>query len=121
MGWEATKSTKGTKEEGAMDGKVEKAAERVTGKERLLRGGKYFVGVFAATFVTIVLLLGLHEPSAWGWGIVGGLCRGLPAGLISGLAVMAFPRGRLWQGVLAVVVGMVASFGGVLWSWFCGG
>ena len=90
------------------------SAERLTGRERGRRGAKYFGGTFAAVFaVCLVLVLGASgwKADGWGWGVVSGLVRGLPAGLVAGLVVMAFPRRRRWQGVLAVAVALVASCG----------
>ena len=89
-------------------------AARLTGRERFLRGVKYCLGTFAAVFaVCLVLVMGGTEwdPTAWVWGVLAGLDEGVPAGLVAGLVVMAFPRRRRWQGVLAVAVALVASFG----------
>ena len=89
-------------------------AERLTGRERFLRGAKYFWGTFATVFaVCLVLVLGAAgwKADGWGGGVVAGLVRGVPAGLVAGLVVMAFPRRRRWQGALAVAVALVASFG----------
>jgi hypothetical protein len=72
------------------------------------------LGTFAAVFaVCLVLVMGGTEwdQTAWVWGVLAGLDEGVPAGLVAGLVVMAFPRRRRWQGVLAVAVALVASFG----------
>jgi len=84
------------------------------GGERFWRGVKYFGGTFAVVFaVCLVLVMGAAgwKADGWGWGVVAGLVRGVPAGLVAGLVVMVFPRRRRWQGVLAVAVALVASFG----------
>ena len=103
------KEHKGNKEERAMDGKEEKAAERLTGKERLLRGGK----VFLWTFVVVVVLFTLSadvvpERDVLAWRVAWGGMVGATVALVAGLVVMAFPVRRWWHWVFAVVVGVLA-------------
>ena len=88
-----------------------RSAERLTGKQRVLRGLKYFLWVFVAMFVLGMLLMLCSEkgaPGWWRWGIVFGLVRGLPTAVLAGVIVMAFPRRRLWHGIFAIAVALVA-------------
>lgn len=84
-------------------------AERLTGKQRVLRGLKYFAGTFAAVFALCALLVALPPEGDWGWGIVAGLVRGLPTAVLAGGMVVLFPVRRLWHGVCAVVAAVLAA------------
>lgn len=89
--------------QGTADGK--RPEERLTGKQRILRGLKYFLGVFTVVFVEVTLHAALApERNIWSFAAA---CAAATAGL-AGLMVMAFPRRHLWHGVFAVVTAMVA-------------
>ena len=90
------------------DGK--RTEERLTGKQRALRGLKYFLGVFAVVFVLAAASVTVvPERDVWSWRAAFGAVSALPASVLAGLIVMAFPRRRLWHGIFAVVVALVAS------------
>ena len=90
------------------DGK--RTAERLTGKQRALRGLKYFLGVFAVLFVLLASSVTIApERDVWSWRAAFGAVSALPAAVLAGLVVMAFPTRRLWHGVFAVAVALVAS------------
>ena len=92
------------------DGK--RTEERLTGKQRVLRGLKYFAVTFAVEFVFWMLLILCSEKGAsgwWRWGIYGWLVRGLPTAVLAGVMVMLFPERRLWHGIFAVVVAVLAT------------
>jgi len=113
------KEHKGNKEERAMDGKEEKAAERLTGKERLLRGGKVFWWMFnivsVLTMSALCRALVRTDPdldkiwTLWGSCLAAALLNGLFVGGLSGLIVMAFSWRQRWHGVLAVGIALVAD------------
>ena len=90
------------------DGK--RTEERLTGKERVLRGLKYFLGVFAVLFVLVASSATIvPERDVWSWRAAFAAVCGGPAALLAGLIVMAFPTRRLWHGIFAVVVAILAS------------
>lgn len=86
-----------------------RSAERLTGKERVLRGLKYFLGMFAVVFVLVAASATiLPERDVWSFrASLAAMCA-VPAAVLAGLIVMAFPRRRLWHGIFAVVVALVA-------------
>jgi hypothetical protein len=89
------------------DGK--RTEERLTGKQRALRGLKYSLGVFAVVFVLAAASVTVvPERDVWSWRAAFGAVSALPASVLAGLVVMAFPRRRLWHGIFAVVVALVA-------------
>lgn len=90
------------------DGK--RTEERLTGKQRALRGLKYFLGMFAVLFVPLAASVTIApERDVWSWrAAFAAVCAG-PAAVLAGLIVMAFPTRRLWHGVFAVAVALVAS------------
>ncbi len=87
-----------------------RAAERLTGKQRVLRGLKYFLWIFAVVFV-LVASSATIMPERDVWSVRASLAAvsAVPAAVLAGLIVMAFPRRRLWHGIFAVVVALVAS------------
>ena len=92
------------------DGK--RTEERLTGKQRALRGLKYAAIALAVDFVFWMLLyvcLAKGEPEGWQWGIVLWLVKGLPTAVLAGGIVMLLPVRRLWQGIFAVVVAVLAT------------
>ena len=90
------------------DGK--RTEERLTGKQRALRGLKYFLGVFAVVFVLAAASVTVApERDVWSWrAAFAAVCEG-PAAVLAGVVVMAFPTRRLWHGIFAVVVAILAS------------
>ena len=83
---------------------------RLTGKERALRGLKYFLGVFVVLFVLVAASATIvPERDVWSWRAAFVAVCGAPAAVLAGLIVMAFPTRRLWHGVFAVAVALVAS------------
>lgn len=93
---------------GTADGK--RSAERLSGKQRVLRGLKYFLGVFAVVFVLAAASVTVvPERDVWSWRAAFGAVSALPASVLAGLIVMVFPERRLWHGIFAVVVALVAS------------
>lgn len=89
-----------------------RSAERLTGKQRVLRGLKYSAIALAVDFVFWMLLylcLAKGEPEGWQWGLVSWLVHGLPTAVLAGGIVMLFPVRRLWQGIFAVVVAVLAT------------
>jgi hypothetical protein len=87
-----------------------RSAERLTGKQRVLRGLKYFLGMFAVLFVLLAASVTIApERDVWSWrAAFAAVCAG-PAAVLAGVVVMAFPTRRLWHGVFAVAVALVAS------------
>lgn len=94
-----------------MDGKENKVtAERLTGKQRYLRGGK----VFMWTFVAVGVLFALNadvvpDRDTWGWRAAFGCTLGAWVALVAGLVVAAFPVHRWWHWIFAVGVGALAA------------
>ena len=92
---------------GTADGK--RPAERLTGKQRVLRGLKYCLGVFAVVFVLAAASVTVvPERDVWSWRAAFAAVCGAPAAVLAGLIVMAFPRRRLWHGIFAIAVALVA-------------
>ena len=86
-----------------------RSAERLTGKERVLRGLKYFLGMFAVVFVLVASSVTIMpERDVWSFRASLAAVCAVPAAVLAGLIVMAFPRRRLWHGIFAVVVALVA-------------
>ena len=97
-----------------MDGKENKVAgERLTGKERCLRGGKVFLWTFVVSVVLFVLFTMnaevVPERKVWAWRAAFGVVFGAMAALVAGLVVMAFPVRRWWHWIFAVAVGVLAA------------
>lgn len=89
------------------DGK--RPEEHLTGKQRALRGLKFFLGVFAVVFVLAAASVTIApERDVWSWRAAFGAVSALPAAVLAGLIVMAFPRRRLWHGIFAIAVALVA-------------
>ena len=92
---------------GTADGK--RPEERLTGKQRMLRGLKYSLGVFAVVFVLAAASVTVApERDVWSWRAAFGAVCGAPAAVLAGVIVMAFPRRRLWHGIFAIAVALVA-------------
>jgi hypothetical protein len=86
-----------------------RSAERLTGKQRVLRGLKYFLGMFAVVFVLVASSATIMpERDIWSVRAAVAAVSAVPAAVLAGLIVMAFPRRRLWHGIFAVVVALVA-------------
>lgn len=99
-----------------------KLARRLTDGERLLRGFRYFAGVYAAEFlpglVCWLWTAGPHErhvlrESLGVWSV---LC--LPVAVAAGLGFMLFRRRRRWHRMAAGIVALAAI---VSWGWLMGG
>ena len=87
-----------------------KPVERLTGKQRLLRGMKYFALTFAVVFVLVTLAVDHGHPEAHG-GLkifAGLLCAFQPA-LLASVIVALFSRRCLWHGFLAVGVALLVA------------
>ena len=103
-----------------------RAAERLTGKERVLRGVKYWVGVMGVMYVPILVCwlltagpqerqMPFHSLDPWGR-----LCSA--AGALAGLGILLCPRRRRWHRVAAGIVVVAAGVAaGMLLSWRGGG
>lgn len=108
-------------EERTVNGAGEGGRGMLTGKERCLRGVRYFAGVFAAEFVPVFLswlwTAGPHERHVLGesLGVWSVLC--LPAAVLMGLVSMLFRRRRRWHRVAAEIVAVAAI---VTWGWLIG-
>lgn len=89
------------------DGK--RPEERLTGKQRALRGLKYFLGVFAVVFVLFTLAVDSPPEVRAGVKIVAGLLCAFQPALLAGVVVALFSRRRLWQGFLAVGIAVLVT------------
>ena len=94
-----------------------RSAERLTGKQRVLRGLKYWVGVMGAMYVPVLVCWLLtagpqerqmrwHSLDPWGR-----LCS--TAGALAGLGILLCPRRRRWHraaaGIVVVAAGVAAG------------
>jgi hypothetical protein len=100
-----------------------RSAERLTGKQRVLRGLKYFFWVFGAAFVPNMVFW-LCTAGAWAienfWGrmaAMAAICC-LTFALLAGLVVMAFGRVRRWHRFAAgaVVIAVCVLWVQTIWS-----
>ncbi len=84
--------------------------ERLTGKQRLFRGLKYFALTFVVVFVFVTLAVDYVHPEVSGeLKIFAGLLCAFHPALLAGVIVAAFPRRRLWHGLLAVGVAVLVA------------
>ena len=90
----------------------------LTGKERCLRGVRYFAGVFAAEFVPVFLswlwTAGPHERHVLGESLGAWSVECLPAAVLAGLVSMLFRRRRRWHRVAAGIFAVAVM---VTWGW----
>jgi hypothetical protein len=99
-----------------VDGRENKVtAERLTGRERLLRGLGYFLVVFAVVFVFVTLSVDFHpEVTAGGIVAAGLLCAFFPAALAGGMMSL-FSTRRRWHGFWAVGAAVLVVLACGLW------
>lgn len=84
--------------------------ERLTGKQRLLRGLKYFALTFAVVFVFVTLAVDYgHPEGSGGLKIFADLLCAFQPALLAGVIVAAFLRRRLWHGFLVVGVALLVA------------
>ena len=102
-----------------MDGKENKVtAERLTGKQRCLRGVRCFLWTFAIAFGAFMVVLDWTTPrpgtepgrDMWTGGAIVGLMASGCVASVAGLIMMAFPVCRWWHWIFALLVPVLALF-----------